>query len=69
MLLLGHHDKGGIYSRDKANIDNPKVNRGFPQPTANLTSPDCVENTPGPSVQHIPLGVYHVGGLTAIVLQ
>ena len=69
MLLLGPHDKDRTYSRDKANIGNLKGNRGCPPPTANRTSSDCVENTRGPSVQHIPLEVYYIGGLIAIVLQ
>ena len=47
------------YSRDKANMGNPKINRGCPLLTGNRTSADCVWITSGPSVQHIPLWVYH----------
>ena len=51
MLVLGPHRKDRNYSRDKANIGNPKVNRSCPPLTANSISADCVESTPEPSVQ------------------
>ena len=57
----GDSQKGRKYSRDKANIDNLEVNIGCPPLTANRTSADCVEHTPGPSVQRIPLGVSNTG--------
>ena len=66
MLVLEPHGNNRKYSRDKANIDNPKVNRGCPPLTANRTSADCVEITPGPSIHHIPLGFYHTGGFNAL---
>ena len=55
------------YSRDKANRGKPKVDRSCPPLTANRISADCMENTPGPSIQHIPLGVYHTGCFKAIL--
>ena len=58
MLVLGAHNKDKKSTRDKANIANPKVNRGCPPLTTNRTSADCVENSLGPSVQYISLGVY-----------
>ena len=61
MLVLRPHGKDRKYSSDKANISNPKVNRGSPLLTANRTSADREENTPAPLVQHIPLGFYHTG--------
>ena len=54
------------YSRDKANMGNPQINRGCPLLTANRTSADCVWITSGPSMHHIPLWVYHTGGFNAI---
>ena len=61
MLVLGAHNKGRTSTTDKANIGNPKVNRGCHPLTSNRTSADCVENSFGPSVQYIPLGDYHTG--------
>ena len=68
MLVLGHHDKGREYSRNKANAGNPKVNRVCPPLTATRTSADCVENIPGSSVQHNPQGVYNTGGSNAMMV-
>ena len=53
-------------TRDKANIRNPKVNRGCPPLTANCISADCVQISLGPPIQYIPLRVYHTGGLNAM---
>ena len=50
-------------TRDKANISNPKVNRGCAPLTANPTSADCVQISLGPLIPDIPLGVYHTGSL------
>ena len=50
-------------TRDKANISNPKVNRGSAPLTANPTSADCVQISLGPLIPDIPLGVYHTGSL------
>ena len=52
--------------QDKTNIGNLKVNRGCPPLTASRTSADCFENSLGPSMQYIPLGVYHTGGFNAM---
>ena len=49
------------FTRDKANISNPKVNRGCAPLTANCTFADCVQTSLGPSIPYIPLGVYHTG--------
>ena len=43
MLILGLQSKDRTSTRDKANISNPKVNRGRPQLTANRISADCVQ--------------------------
>ena len=69
MLVLGPHSKDLKSTRDKADIGNPKVNRGCPPLTANHTSADCLENSLGPSVQYIPLGVYHTGGFQRYEMQ
>ena len=63
---LDPHAKDGMYSRDRANISNSKVSRRCLPLTANRTSADCMENTPGPPVQHIQMGVYHTGGFSAM---
>ena len=55
--------------RDKANISNPKVNRGCAPLTANHTSADCVQISLGPSIPYIPLGIYHSWGLYAMQLK
>ena len=41
MLVLGLHSKDRKSARNKANISNPKVNRGCPPLTAIRTSADC----------------------------
>ena len=51
MLVLGLHSKDRKSTRDKANISNPKVNRGCPPLTANRTSADCVQISLGPTIQ------------------
>ena len=66
MLVLECHDKDTKYSGDKTNIGNPKVYRGCPPLTANRTSTDWDQNSPGPSIQNICLGVYHTGGFNAM---
>ena len=69
ILVLRPHGKYKKSSRDKANICNPKINRGWPPLTTNCTSADCMEITPEPSVLHIPLGVYNTEGLNAMCQQ
>ena len=54
----GARGKDGKYLRNKANIGNPKVNRGWPSLTANHILADCMEITLGPSIKHIQLGVF-----------
>ena len=61
MLVLGPRGKDRKYPRDKAKIGNPKINRRCPSLTANRTLTDWMEITLGPSIQHIPLGVYRTG--------
>ena len=53
---------------DKANISNPKVNRGCAPRTANRTSADCVQISLGPSIPYIPLEVYHTGRFNAMIV-
>ena len=57
---MGLHSKDMKSTRDKANISNPKVNRGCPPLTANRISAYCVQISLGPSIQYIPLRVYHI---------
>ena len=64
--VLGLHSKDRKSTKDKANIDNPKVNRGCPSLTANPISADCVQISRGPSIQYIPLRVYRTGGFNAL---
>ena len=66
MLVLGLHSKDRTSTKDKANIRNPKVNRGCPLLTANCTSADCVQISFGPPIQYIALRVYHIGGFNAM---
>ena len=66
MSVLGLNSKDRKSTRDKANISNPKVNRGCAPLTANCTSADCVQISLGPSIPYIPLGVYHTGGFNTM---
>ena len=66
MRVLGLNSKDRKFSRDKANISNPKVNRGCAPLTANRTSADCVQISLGPSIPYIPLGVYRTGRFNAL---
>ena len=66
MSVLGLNSKDRKSIRDKANISNPKVNRGCATLTANRTSADCVQISLGPSIPYIPLGVYHTEGFNAM---
>ena len=66
MLVLGVHSKDRTSTKDKANIRNPKVNKGCPPLTGNLTSGDGVQISLGPQIQYIPLKVYGTGGFNAI---
>ena len=65
MLALEAHGKDRNYDSNTANIGNPKVNEGCPPLRTNYTSADSMENSPGPSIQYIPLGLYHTGGFNA----
>ena len=67
MSVLELHSKDRKPVRDKANISNPKVNRGCAQLTANRSSADCVQISFEPSIPYIPLGVYHIGGFNAMI--
>ena len=66
MSLLGLNSKDRKFTRDKANISNPKVNRGRAPLTANRISADCVQISLGPSIPYIPLEVYHTGGFNTM---
>ena len=66
MSVPGLNSKDRKSTRDKANISNPKVNRGCAPLTANRISADCVQISLGPSIPYIPLGVYHTGGFNAM---
>ena len=50
-------------TRDKANINNQQMLTSL---TANPTPADCVQISLGPSIQYIPLRVYHTGGFDAM---
>ena len=63
-ILNQHEDRKS--TGDKANISNPKVNRGCAPLTANRTSADCVQISLGPSIPYILLGVYHTGRSNAM---
>ena len=67
MLVLGIDSKDRKSAKDKANIGNPKVNRGCPSLTANRTSAGCDEDSLGPSIPYIPMGGYHTGGFNAML--
>ena len=66
MLVLGLHSEDRKSTKDKANINNPKVNRGCPLLTANRISRDCVQISLGPAIHNIPLRVYRNGGFNAM---
>ena len=66
MSVLGLNSKDRKSTRDKANMSNPKVNRGCTQLTASRISADWVQISLGPSLPYIPLGVYHTGGFNAM---
>ena len=66
MLLLGLNSNDRNSTRDRANISNPKVNRGCAPFTANPISADCVQISLGPSMSYFPLGVDHTGGFNAM---
>ena len=67
MPVLRAHGKDGKYYRDKANEGNPKVNKGCPPLTTNHTSAGCMENSPGPSMQYIPLVFFQTGGFNDMI--
>ena len=48
-------------SRGRANIVNPKTNKGCPPFTVNHTSAQYVENSRGPSPGYIQMGHPHTG--------
>ena len=57
------------YNRDQANIGNPKVNNVCTRVPDNLISAEvrlAVENSPGTSIQYIPLGDYDTEGFNAM---
>ena len=66
MSILGLNSKDRKSTRDKANISNPKVNRGCAPRTANRISADCVQISLAPSIPYIPLEVCHTGGFNAV---
>ena len=66
MSVLGLNSKDRKSTRDKANISNPKVNKGCVPLTANRTPEDCVQIAFGPSIPYIPLGVYHTWEFNAM---
>ena len=67
MSVLGLNSKDRKSTRDKANISNPKVNRGCVPLTTNCISADCLQISLGPSIPYIPLGVYHTGGFNPML--
>ena len=66
MLVMGPHGKDKKSCRDKANTGISNVNRGCSPFTVNHTSEHCMESSLGPTVQHIPQGVYHTGEFNAM---
>ena len=66
VFVIGPHSKRRKSTRDKAKMGKSEVNRGRPPLTANHISTDSVENSLGPSVQDIPLGISHNGGFNAM---
>ena len=67
MSVLGLNSEERESTSNKANISNPKVNRGGALLTANRISADSVQISLGPSIPYIPLGVYHTGGFNAML--
>ena len=67
MSVLGLNSIDRKSTGDKANISNPKVNRGCAPLTANGISADCVQISFGPSIPYIPLGVYHTGRFNTMI--
>ena len=65
--VLGLNSKDMKSIGDKANISNPKVNRGCAPLTVNRITADCVQISLGPSIPYIPQGVYHTGEFNAML--
>ena len=67
MLVIGPQCKERKYSgvKTSTSIGNHKVNRDCP--SSQPTTPRQTVWTPRPSMQHIPLGVYHTGGFNAMM--
>ena len=68
MSVLELNSKDRKSTRDKANISNPKVNRGCAPLTANRISADCVQISLEHSIPYIPLVVFHNGVFNAMEL-
>ena len=66
---MGLHSKDRKSTKDKANISNPKVNRGCPPLSANRISTDCVQISLEHSIQYTPLRVYRTGGFNAMSVE
>ena len=66
MSVLGLNSNDRKSTGEKANINNPKVNRCCAPLTANRISVDCVQISPGPSIPYTPPGLYHTGRFNAI---
>ena len=64
MSVLGLNSKDRKSTRDKANISNPKVNRGCAPLTSNRISAECVQISLAPSIPYIPLGSTILGDST-----
>ena len=63
MLALGPYSNEKKSSRDKANIDYHKENRGLPS-TAKHTSAEIVKNSPVSPLHHAQMGCIILGGST-----
>ena len=66
MAVLRLHSKDRKSARDKANIGNSNVNKGYPPLATNRTSADYVQISLRHSIPYTPLRVYHTGGFNAM---
>ena len=64
--LLGSSFNDRQPSRDKANIGNPKANKGCPLSTVNRTSAEYVQNSKRPPSRHIEMGHPDTGRFNAM---
>ena len=67
MLVLGSSLNDRKSSRNKADMGNPKANRGCTPSTMNCSSAECGQNSRGPQSRHIEWVHCHTGRFNAMM--